>query len=132
VSQWGCSKTIVRIFPFDYFLLDSISYVLYNIDTMKHKQKITKLRKQINSQFEKLTKLQAEMLSPKEMIAACLIKRYLGTKEQKRVSPAFYLSVFKNGRTILKHVSKRDCRISKGSSYGMEKISRGLKKMAKN
>jgi len=98
---------------------------------MKHKQKITKLRKQINSQFEKLTKLQAEMLSPKEMIAACLIKRYLGTKEQKRVSPAFYLSVFKNGRTILKHVSKRDVELVKVRVMAWKKYREDLKRWQK-
>ncbi len=98
---------------------------------MEQEQKTTKLRKQINFQFEKLAKLQAEMLSSKEMIAASLIKRYLGTKEQKRVSPAFYLSVFKNGRTTLKHVSKRNVELVKIQVMAWKKYREDLKRWRK-
>ena len=75
---------------------------------MKREQKTTKLRKQINCHLEELAKLQEEILQPRKMIAASLIKRYLGTKKQKRVSYAFYLSVFKNGRTELRYISKNN------------------------
>ena len=95
---------------------------------MKQEQKTAKLRKQINLQLKKTAKLQAEMLSPKEMIAGSLIKRYLGTKEHKRVSPAFYLSGFKNGRTTLKHVSKRDVELVKTQVIAWKKHRQDLKK----
>ena len=105
--------------------------MLYNVDTMKQERKTTKLRKQINFQFEKLAKLHAEMLSPKEMIAASLIKRYLGTKEQKRVSPAFYLSLLKNGQTTLKHVSKHNVELVKIQVMTWKKYREDLKRWRK-
>ena len=129
MSQWGYDKTIEGFGSFElFFLLDSISYMIYNIDTMKHEQKVIQLRKQINFQFKKLTELQTEMLSPKEMITASLIRRYLGTKEQKRVSPAFYISVFKNGRTILKHVSKRNLKLVENQVMVWKKYRQDLKR----
>ena len=95
---------------------------------MKQEQKAAKLRKQIKFQLKKAGKLQAEMLSPKEMISGSLIKRYLGTKEQKRISPAFYLSGFKNGRTTLKHVSKRDVESVKIQVIAWKKYREDLKR----
>ena len=95
---------------------------------MKQKQKAAKLRKQIKFQLKKAAKLQAEMLSPKEMIAGSLIKRYLGTKEHKRVSPAFYLSGFKNGRTTLKHISNRDVETVRNQVLAWKKYRQDLKR----
>ena len=95
---------------------------------MKQGQKAAKLRKQIKFQLKKAAKLQAEMLPPKEMIAGSLIKRYLGTKENKRVSPAFYLSGFKNGKTTLKHVSKRDVETVKIQVLAWRKYRQDLKR----
>ena len=65
-----------------------------------------KLRKRISSQVEELAKLQKQMLMPRQMLAASLIKRYLGTSIHKRISEAFYLSWAKEGRTYLQLIPK--------------------------
>ena len=65
-----------------------------------------KLRKRISSQVEELAKLQKQMLMPRQMLAASLIKRYLGTSINKRTSEAFYLSWAKEGQTYLHHIPK--------------------------
>ena len=65
-----------------------------------------KLRKRISSQVEELAKLQKQMLMPRQMLAASLIKRYLGTSIHKRISEAFYLSWAKEGQTYLHHIPK--------------------------
>ena len=53
-----------------------------------------------------MSALQDQILKPRKMIAASLIKRYLGTQKKKRSSCAFYLSTSKNGKTKLQHISK--------------------------
>lgn len=78
---------------------------------MKNTEKIEELKKELKGKFEGLSKLQREILSVKKMIAASLIKRHLGTKEHKRKSHAFYLSVSKNGKTKLKYVSLSEVKL---------------------
>lgn len=73
---------------------------------MKNKEKHKELTKEIKTKLDTLSNLQEQLLEPKEMIGASLIKRYLGTKEQKRLSYAFYLSTSQNRQTKLQHVSK--------------------------
>ncbi len=75
---------------------------------MKNKKKIDNLTKHLKEKLDKLHKLQDQMLVPKEMIGASLIKRNLGTQKKKRSSCAFYLSTAKNGRTKLQHISKNN------------------------
>ena len=75
---------------------------------MKDTRETEQLRKQIAKKLEAISDLQEEMLKPKKMIGASLIKRYLGTQKKKRSSYAFYLSISKNGKTKLEHVSKNE------------------------
>lgn len=78
---------------------------------MKNKERYKELTRGIKTKLDTLSKLQEQLLEPKEMIGASLIKRYLGTKEQKRSSYAFYLSTSKNGQTRLRHVSKNKVKL---------------------
>lgn len=42
------------------------------------------------------------------MIAACLIARHLGSSQEKRKTPSYYLSGKVSGKTVLRHVKKED------------------------
>ncbi len=95
---------------------------------MNNKKKITILKKQINYKFEEANKLQEEMLLPKKMIAASLIKRYLGTKKHKRTSPAFYLAMSKNGVNKLEYISKSKVKIIKTQTMEWKKYKYDLKR----
>ena len=72
---------------------------------MKNKEALKKSKEELKEKWKQLCTLQREMLCAKKMIAASLIKRHLGTKEHKRKSYAFYLSVAKHGKTQLKYVA---------------------------
>ncbi|MCG2736061.1 MAG: hypothetical protein ABIH09_04560 [Candidatus Omnitrophota bacterium] len=95
---------------------------------MKDKKKSVVLKKQINCKFEKLTKLREEMLSSKRMISGSLIKRYLGTKEHKRTSPAFYLSILKNGKRKLEYISKSEVKTAQAQVMEWKKYKHNLKR----
>ena len=71
-----------------------------------NKKATAALKKKIKQTFTELADLHHEILSPRQMISASLIERYLGTKEHKRTSAAFYLSFCQNGKTKLKYVPK--------------------------
>ncbi len=73
---------------------------------MENKKDIAALKKNIKQNFTELINLHEEILSPGQMISASLIERYLGTKEHKRTSAAFYLSFCQNGKTKLKYVPR--------------------------
>lgn len=46
------------------------------------------------------------ILKHREMITGCLITRNLGTAEEKRKRPSYYLSGKVSGKTVLKYVKK--------------------------
>ena len=55
------------------------------------------------------------------MIAGCLIARHLGFSQEKRKTPSYYLSGKVSGKTVLRHVKKRDLgRIRRGAEAWRE------------
>jgi len=66
----------------------------------------SRLRQQIARAAAELSSIQEGLLRPRQMIAASVIERHLGTHNQKRSSSAFYLSYAEGGRTRLIYVSK--------------------------
>lgn len=95
------------------------------------KNKILELQKQINLKSEELAVLQKEMLSAKKMIGASLIKRHLGTKNQKRTSHAFYLSSSIDGKTKLRYVSKHKVPLVKIQVAEWRKYQQELKRWSR-
>lgn len=95
---------------------------------MNNKKKVVLLKKQINCKFEESNKLQEEMLLPKKMIAGSLIKRYLGTKNHKRTSHAFYLAMVKNGVNKLEYVSKTKVELIRTQTMEWKKYKHDLKR----
>jgi len=73
---------------------------------MGDRTRASKLRQQIARLGAELAAIQEELLRPRQMIAASLIERHLGTQKQKRSSSAFYLSYAERGRTQLVYVPK--------------------------
>ena len=92
------------------------------------KNKTTALKKQIKHKFKKALKVQEEILASKKMMSGSLIKRYLGTKECKRTSHAFYLSILKNGKRKLIYVSKDEVKSVKAQVMEWKKYKHNLKK----
>jgi len=73
---------------------------------MIHRDRASRLRQEISRLAAEWNTLQAQMLHPERMIRASLIARHLGTRDQKRVSTAYYLSWAEQGKTLLRHVAK--------------------------
>ena len=68
--------------------------------------KASKIRKEICLLKDNRVRLESLALKHRVMIGACLITRFLGTKEKKRKSPAYYLSRKIVGRTRLQYIPK--------------------------
>ena len=73
---------------------------------MGDRTRASKLRQQIARLAAELSAIEEDLLRPRQMIAASLIERHLGTHNQKRSSSAFYLSYAHRGRTQLVYVPK--------------------------
>lgn len=95
---------------------------------MNNKKTIAVLKKKIKQDFTELINLQEEILLPRQMISASLIERYLGTKEHKRRSPAFYLSFSQNGKTKLEYVPKNRLKKIKTQAVEWKRYQRGLRR----
>lgn len=68
----------------------------------------SRLRQQLARAGVELAALERQMLRARQMIAASLIERHLGTRHRKRASSAFYLSFAHEGRTRLSYVPKAE------------------------
>ena len=75
---------------------------------MAKRSQASKLRQEIARLGRELDALQEQMLRPHRMMAASLIERHLGTRNEKRASSAFYLSRAEQGRTRLTYVPKAE------------------------
>ena len=73
-----------------------------------NEQKASRIRKEISLLRKERMGLENSVLRHRRMIDACLIERYLGTREKKRTTPAFYLSQKTEGKTDLKYVRKEE------------------------
>ena len=73
-----------------------------------NKQKAIRIRKEISLLWKERMGLENSILRPQRMIDACLIERYLGTREKKRKTPAFYLSQKIEGKTNLEYIKKTE------------------------
>jgi hypothetical protein len=94
---------------------------------MNNKKVMTALKKKIKQNFTELVNLQEEILQPRQMISASLIERYLGTKEHKRTSPAFYLSFSQNGKTKLQYVPKNKLKTMRTQAVEWKRYQQALR-----
>ena len=69
-----------------------------------NKIKASKIRKEICILKVQRNRLESLALRHRVMIKACLIERFLGTKERKRGTPAYYLSRKFAGKTRLIYI----------------------------
>jgi len=72
------------------------------------KVKASKIRKEICLLKVQRDRLEASALHRRIMIDACLIERFLGTKEKKRTTPAYYLSRKIGGKTRLIYIPREE------------------------
>jgi hypothetical protein len=68
------------------------------------RNRASRLRQMIADLRVERTRIEERLLRRRHMLRASLIERYLGTSEQKRTTPAYYLSFLHEGKTILKYV----------------------------
>ena len=68
------------------------------------RNRASRLRQMIAGLKAERTRLEERLLRRRQMLRASLIERYLGTSEQKRATPAYYLSFLHEGKTVLKYV----------------------------
>ena len=66
----------------------------------------SQLRQRILKLASELLAVQKDLLRRRQMIAASLVERHLGSTEEKRSSSAFYLSFLEEGRTRLVYVPR--------------------------
>ena len=71
---------------------------------MSDRDRASRLRQEIARLGGEWRGVQEKMLRPRRMLAASLIERHLGTRDQKRASSAFYLSWSEGGKTVLRYV----------------------------
>jgi hypothetical protein len=75
-----------------------------------NKIKASKLRKTIYLLKVQRDQLESLALRHRVMIDACLIERFLGTKEKKRNTPSYYLSRKIAGKTRLVYIPREEVR----------------------
>ena len=67
------------------------------------------LRQKLRALREERCKLEDDLLGPGRLLRGSLIERFLGSGEQRRATPAYYLSVpGEGGRPRLLYVRQRD------------------------
>jgi len=65
-------------------------------------------RSQIRTLQLRRRSLESQLLQPRPMIAASLLKRFLPGGQSRRSSPAYYLSRWQQGRSKLTYVRKQE------------------------
>jgi hypothetical protein len=64
----------------------------------------SRLRQKISGLIGRRNAIEKRLFERRRMVRASFLVRYLGTKQAKRRTPAYYLSFRKEGRTVLKYV----------------------------
>lgn len=83
----------------------------------------------LKAEREKLEKI---LMKRRTMIDACLIERYLGTKQKKRGEPAYYLSWKEEGqKTKLEYVRKTNLYQVKKKAIQWREFSSAMSKWVK-
>ena len=72
------------------------------------RNRASRLRQVIAGLRAEQSRLELQLLRRRRMLRASWIERYLGTTEQKRAAPAYYLSFLDQGRTVLKYVRQSE------------------------
>jgi hypothetical protein len=75
---------------------------------MKDREYASRIRQLISERLKERQFIERSLLKHREMIAACLIARHLGSSQEKRKTPSYYLSGKVSGKTVLRHVKKED------------------------
>jgi len=75
---------------------------------MKDREYASRIRQLISTKLKERHFIERSLLKHREMIAGCLIARYLGSSKEKRKTPSYYLSGKVSGKTVLRHVKKED------------------------
>jgi hypothetical protein len=75
---------------------------------MKDKELASRIRQLISKKLKERQFIEQSLLKHREMIAACLIARHLGSSREKRKTPSYYLSGKVFGKTVLRHVKKEN------------------------
>jgi hypothetical protein len=68
----------------------------------------SRIRQLISKRLKERQFIERSLLKHREMIAACLIARHLGSSQEKRKIPSYYLSGKVSGKTLLRYVKKDD------------------------
>jgi hypothetical protein len=67
-----------------------------------------RVRRQLGLLLQRRARIEKFLLTPRSYLHATLIKRFLGTRDRKRSSPAYYLVRTLAGRSRFRHVPARD------------------------
>lgn len=70
--------------------------------------KASRLRQEISHLIDRRNGIEKRLFERRRMLRASFLVRYLGTKEAKRHSPAYYLSFRKEGKTVLRYVPSKE------------------------
>lgn len=90
------------------------------------------IRLEILKLKEERERLEKILMKRRIMIDACLIERYLGTKQKKRGKPAYYLSWKEEGqKTKLEYVRKTNLYQVKKKTSQWRKFSSAMSKWVK-
>lgn len=68
----------------------------------------SRLRQKISGLIGRRNAIEKRLFERRRMVRASFLVRYLGTKQAKRRTPAYYLSFRKEDRTVLKYVPSRE------------------------
>lgn len=88
---------------------------------MKNREYASRIRQLISKKLKERQFIEGSLLKHREMIAACLIARHLGSSQEKRKTPSYYLSGKISGKTVLRHIKKSELeQVRKGTGAWRE------------
>lgn len=88
---------------------------------MKNREHASRIRQLISKRLKERQFIERSLLKHREMIAGCLIARYLGSSKEKRKTPSYYLSGKVSGKTVLRHIKKAELeQVRKGTEAWRE------------
>jgi len=92
----------------------------------------SQIRREILQLKEKREELEKVLMKRRSMVDACLIKRYLGTKHQKRGKPYYYLSWKESGqKTKLEYIRLANLYRTKKRTYQWREFSHAMTEWVK-
>lgn len=98
---------------------------------MKDSDRASGIRQGISLKLKERQSVEVNLLKRRDMIAACLIARHLGSSEEKRKTPSHYLSGKVTGKTVLRHVRKEDLARVRKKTEAWREFSRIMAKWRK-